>query len=93
MENFFKNLSVEDLARWIRSAAQLLAGSGIGIGILTGDKWVALGGILVSIVSFIFTLRGNTLAAKVAEVEKSPDIAKVVPKPSAPPAVKEAASG
>jgi hypothetical protein len=92
IKNWARNLSSEDAARYVRVAAQFMAGSGVGVGVLTGDKWIALGGAVISVVSFIFTLRGNTVAAKVAEVEKSPEIAKVVPTADATPAVKDAAS-
>lgn len=92
-ENFFKNLSIEDLLRWVRQIFQFLAGSGLGIGIITGDKWIAIGSIIASIVSFVWTLRANTVAAKTAELEKSPEIVKVVPSVQASPATKEAATG
>lgn len=92
IKNWARNLTSEDAARYVRVAAQFLAGSGVGVGVLTGDKWIALGGAVISVISFVFTLRGNTIASKVAEVEKSPEVSKVVPTADATPAVKDAAS-
>jgi len=89
--NWFKNLTSEDVARWVRTITQFLAGSGFGVGLLSGDKWVTAGGVIISIISFIFMLMGNTLASKTAEVIKSSDIKSITPTPSAPAAIKEAA--
>ena len=92
LKNWFRNLTSEDAARYVRTVAQFLAGSGFSIGAVNGDKWVMAGSALISLISFIFTLRGNTVAAKVVEVEKSPEVKTVVPSSVATPAVVEAAS-
>lgn len=90
-QNWWKNLSLEDLSRWVRTLAQFLSGSGFGIGVLTGDKWVAAGGIIVSLLSFVWTLRANTAASLVAEVKKTGEV-KVQPTSAASPAVVAAAT-
>lgn len=93
LKNWVRNLTIEDVTRWIRTAAQFMAGSGFAVGAVSGDKWVMAGSALISLVSFIFTIRGNTVASKVAEIEKSPEVVHVIPSASATEAVKEAATG
>jgi hypothetical protein len=87
--DWFRNLTSEDLGRWVRIAAQWLAGSGFAVGTINGDKWTTIGSIIVSIISFIWTLKANTVASKAHEVNKSDEVV-VKPTATATPAVVEA---
>lgn len=86
---WWDNLTIEDLSRWTRQLAQFLSGSGFGFGVLTGDKWVALGGVIIAILTFLWQLKANTVPSKAAELNKSEEVV-VKPVPDAAPAVKEA---
>lgn len=90
LRNWWKNLTLEDALRVFRQAAMFGGGYATGRGYLTADQVVTLTGAGVSIISFIWSLRANTLASKVVEVNKSEEVV-VKPTPLATEAVKEAA--
>jgi hypothetical protein len=92
LTDWFRNLSLEDLLRWVRQLFQFLSGSGVAIGVIGGEKWVTIGAIIASVVTFLWQLKANTIASKVTEVKKSPDVISVKPSVSAPVAVKDAAA-
>jgi hypothetical protein len=92
ISDYLRNLSIEDVLRWTRQVFQFLAGSGFGLGVLTGDKWVALGAAVGGVMTFLWQLKANTIANRVVEVKKSPDVVSVKPTADAPAAVKEAAA-
>lgn len=89
LHTWWKNLSLEDALRIFRQAAMFGGGYATGHGYLSADQVVTLTGAGISIVSFIWSLKANTLPAKIIEVNKSEEI-KVTPTPCASEAVKEA---
>jgi hypothetical protein len=89
LQTWWKNLTLEDALRVFRQAAMFGGGYAAGHGYLSADQVVTLTGIGISVISFIWSLKANTLPAKIVEVNKSEEI-KVTPTTTASEAVKEA---
>lgn len=86
---WYRNLTLEDALRVFRQAAMFGGGYAAGRGYLSEEQVVLLTGIGVSTISFLWSLKANTLANKVVEVNKSDEVV-VKPTPLATDAVKEA---
>lgn len=89
--NFFNNLTLEDVLRWTRTGIQFIAGTTFGSGLMSGTQWQLLVGAIAAAISFLWTLKANTVTAKVAEINKSDEVARVVPSEEATPSVVQAA--
>ncbi len=89
LKAWWKNLSVEDALRIFRQAAMFGGGYAVGHGYLSAEQVVTATGIGVSLVSFFWSLKANTIAAKAKEVNKSEEVT-VKPTALASDAVKEA---
>lgn len=89
LQNWWGNLTLEDALRVFRQVAMFGGGYATGRGYLSAEQVVTATGIGVSLISFLWSLRANTLANKVTEVNKSEEVT-VKPTALATDAVKEA---
>lgn len=89
LQHWYRNLTLEDALRIFRQAAMFGGGYATGRGYLSADQVVMLTGVGVSLISFLWSLRANTVASKAAEVNKSEEVI-VKATPLASDAVKEA---
>jgi hypothetical protein len=74
------NLTSEDFQRYVRIALQWLASFLVTRGMITPDaSWLEPTiGVCVALASLGWTIYGNRINAKIAEVAKSPTVDKVV---------------
>lgn len=86
---WWRNLTQEDALRVFRQAAMFGGGYAVGHGYITGEQLAEAIGIGVSTISFLWSLRANSLPNKVIEVNKSDEVT-VKPTASASDLVKEA---
>lgn len=89
LKSWWSNLTQEDALRIFRQAAMFGGGYATGRGYLSADQVVTLTGAGVAVISFVWSLKANTLPNKVIEVNKSEEVV-VKPTPLASDAVKEA---
>lgn len=89
LKNWAKNLTQEDALRIFRQIAMFSGGYATGRGYLSADQVVTLTGAGISVISFLWSLKANTLPNKVLEVNKSEEVV-VTPTIIATDAVKEA---
>lgn len=77
---FTTSLTTEAVQRYVRIGLQWLAAALVTRGIITPDAtWVQPAiGFLVGAASFIWTLYGNRLTAKLNEISKVPEVEKVI---------------
>lgn len=89
LQAWVKNLTLEDALRVFRQAAMFGGGYAAGRGYLTEEQVVLYTGFGVSLISFLWSLKANTLPNKIIEVNKSEEVV-VKPTLEATEVVKEA---